>query len=62
VNGWPTVVPTTTIPALAPGQTTSFHTGGSVLTTNRTAIRIILDRYNTIEESDEGNNFEDKRL
>lgn len=62
VNGWPTLVPTQTIPALAPGQTTSFHTGGSVLSTNRTAVRIILDRDFKIEESDESNNFKDERL
>ncbi len=62
VNGWPELVPVTTIPALAPGQTTSFHVGGSVLSSNRTAVRIILDRHHAIEESDESNNFKDERL
>jgi len=47
---------------LNPGQTTSFHTGGSVVSANHTAIRVILDRHFQIEESDESNNFEDKRL
>ena len=62
VNGWPAIVPVTTIPALAPGQTTSFHVGGSVLSSNRTAVRIVLDRHHQIEESDESNNFKDERL
>ncbi|MEX2126083.1 MAG: CARDB domain-containing protein [Woeseia sp.] len=62
VTGWPELVPTHTIEALDPGETTSFRTGGSVLSTNHTAIRVILDRHFTIDESDESNNFEDKRL
>ncbi|MEX2164253.1 MAG: CARDB domain-containing protein [Sulfuricaulis sp.] len=62
VTGWPELVPTHTIPALAPGQTTSFHIGGSVVSANHTAIRIILDRHFQIEESNESNNFKDERL
>ena len=62
VTGWPELVPTHTIPALDPGETTSFRTGGSVLATNHTAIRVMLDRFFEIEESDEGNNFQDKQL
>ena len=62
VTGWPELIPTHTIPALDPGETTSFRTGGSVLATNHTAIRVILDRFYEIEESDEGNNFQDKQL
>jgi hypothetical protein len=62
VTGWPELIPTHTIPALDPGETTSFRTGGSVLTTNHTAIRVILDRFFEIEESDESNNFQDKQL
>ena len=62
VTGWPELVPTHTIPALSPGQTTSFHIGGSVVSANHTAIRIILDRHFQIEESDESNNFKDERL
>jgi subtilase family serine protease len=62
VTGWPELVPTHTIPALAPGQSTSFHIGGSVVSANHTAIRIILDRHFQIEESDESNNFKDERL
>jgi hypothetical protein len=62
VTGWPELVPTHTIPALSPGQTKSFHIGGSVVSANHTAIRIILDRHFQIEESDESNNFKDERL
>jgi hypothetical protein len=62
VTGWPELVPTRTIPALDPGETTSFRTGGSVLSVNHTAIRVILDRFSEVDESDESNNFEDKRL
>jgi hypothetical protein len=62
VTGWPELVPTHTIPALAPGETTSFRTGGSVLSTNHTAVRVILDRHFEIDESDESNNFKDKQL
>lgn len=62
VNGWPALTPTETIPALAPGETTSFKVGGSVLSSNRTAIRIMLDRHSVIAESDESNNVKDERL
>ncbi|MFZ5877667.1 MAG: CARDB domain-containing protein [Nitrospirota bacterium] len=62
VTGWPELVPTHTIPSLAPGETTSFKVGGSVLSANKTAVRIILDRFFEIEESDESNNFKDERL
>ena len=62
VNGWPNLVPTETIPALAPGQTTSFKVGGSILSTNRTAVRIMLDRKSEIAESNESNNTKDERL
>jgi hypothetical protein len=62
VTGWPELIPTHTIPALAPGETTSFKTGGSVLSANKTSVRVILDRNFQIEESDESNNFKDERL
>ena len=62
LTGWPTLVPTRTIPALAPGQTTSFHTGGSVVKGIRTAVRIMLDYHSQIEESDESNNRKDEWL
>jgi CARDB len=62
LTGWPEIVPTHTIPALDPGESTSFKTGGSVLSTNHTAVRVLVDRYFKIDESEEGNNFEDKRL
>jgi subtilase family serine protease len=62
VTGWPELVPTHTIEALDPGETTSFRTGGSVLSTNHTAVRVILDRHFEIDESDESNNFKDKQL
>jgi len=62
VTGWPELVPTTTLKALAPGETTSFKVGGSVVSANKTAVRIILDRDRKVDESDEGNNFKDDRL
>ena len=62
VTGWPTLVPTHTMPALAPGQTTSFKTGGSVLSGIHTSVRVMLDYHSQIEESDESNNREDERL
>jgi hypothetical protein len=62
VTGWPTLTPGTQLPVLAPGETETFHTGGGVLATNHTAVRIILDRYFTIDELDESNNFKDKQL
>lgn len=62
LTGWPELIPTRKIPALDPGESTSFKTGGSVLSTNHTAVRVILDRYSDIDESDESNNFEDKQL
>lgn len=62
LTGWPELTPNHTIPALDPGETTSFKTGGSVLSTNHTAVRVVLDRFYAIEESDESNNFKDKQL
>jgi len=62
VTGWPELVPIHTIKALAPGESTSFLTGGSVLTHVHTSVRVVLDYYRKIEESDETNNFMDKRL
>ncbi|HEY8131084.1 MAG TPA: CARDB domain-containing protein, partial [Thermoanaerobaculia bacterium] len=62
VTGWPELVPTHTIPALAPGETTSFKTGGSVLSANHTSVRVMLDYHAQIEESDESNNRKDERL
>jgi len=62
VTGWPTLVPTHTMPALAPGETTSFKTGGSVLSGIHTSVRVMLDYHSQIEESDESNNRKDERL
>jgi hypothetical protein len=62
VTGWPELVPTEGIPELSPGETKTFHVGGSVLATNHTAVRIILDRHFEIDELDETNNFKDERL
>lgn len=62
VTGWPELVPTEAIPELSPGGKKSFHVGGSVLATSRTAIRIILDRHSEIDETNEGNNFRDEWL
>lgn len=62
VTGWPELVPTHTLKALEPGATTSFKVGGSVLSANKTAVRVVLDRDQKVDESDEGNNFKDDRL
>jgi len=62
ITGWPAFVPTKMIPALAPGEKTSFHVGGSVLSADNSWIRIILDREFKIDELDESNNFVDKKL
>jgi len=62
ITGWPELKPTHTIPALAPGQTTSFRIGGSVLSADNSWVRIMLDRFFHIEESDESNNFKEKVL
>jgi subtilase family serine protease len=62
VNGWPALSPTETIRSLAPGETTSFKVGGTVLASNRTAVRIMLDRHSEIAEMDETNNTKDERL
>lgn len=62
IDGWPEFSPTHTIPALAPGEKTSFKIGGSNLSTSSCWVRIILDRYFHIEESNEGNNFKEDKL
>jgi subtilase family serine protease len=62
VTGWPELVPTEGIPELDPGETKTFHVGGSVLATSRTAVRIVLDRHSEIAETDESNNFKDEWL
>ena len=62
ITGWPELSPTHTIPALAPGEETSFKIGGSVLSVDNTWVRIMLDRFFQIEESDENNNWKDEKL
>jgi subtilase family serine protease len=62
LSGWPTLVPTHELKALAPGESTTFHTGGSVAAPVHTAVRVILDRDFKIDELDESNNFVDKYL
>jgi hypothetical protein len=62
ITGWPEMSPTHTLPALQPGQDTSFHIGGNVLPIDSSWVRIILDRYFEIQESDESNNFVEKEL
>jgi len=62
LTGWPTIVPTHDLKALAPGESTSFHTGGSVAAPVHTAVRVILDRDSKMDELDESNNFVDKYL
>jgi len=62
INGWPDLSPNEPIPALAPGGTVTFKTGGSNFSTAHCWVRVILDRFSEIEEQDEGNNFVDKTL
>jgi hypothetical protein len=57
LNGWPEMVPMHVIPALAPGESFSFHVGGSVLAVAHSWVEIFLDINRLIEESDETNNF-----
>lgn len=62
ITGWPEFSPTHDLPALQPGETASFKIGGSVLSVDNSWVRIILDRFFDIEESDESNNFKEKKL
>jgi hypothetical protein len=62
ITGWPELVPVHTIPALAPGETFGFRIGGSMLSLDNTWVKIFLDRDLRIEESDETNNFLDKKI
>lgn len=62
VTGWPEFGPSHNIPALAPGQKTSFKIGGSVSSLDNSWVRIILDRFSKIDEMDETNNFIDKKI
>jgi hypothetical protein len=62
LNGWPETVPMHQIPALAPGETTSFRIGGSVVTGASSWVRVFLDINRLIDESDETNNLVDKKL
>jgi hypothetical protein len=62
ITGWPEFSPTHDLPALQPGETASFKIGGSVLSVDNSWVRIILDRFFAIEESDESNNFKEKKL
>jgi len=62
ITGWPEFGPNETIPALAPGQTHTFKVGGSVFSVDNSWVRVILDRYFKLDESDESNNRKDKKL
>ena len=62
ITGWPELAPTHTIPGLDPGKSTSFHIGGSVLSIDKSWVRVMLDRFFEIEESDETNNFVEKDI
>ena len=62
ITGWPEFSPTHDLKALQPGETASFKIGGSVLSIDNSWVRIILDRFFDIEESDESNNFKEKKL
>lgn len=62
ITGWPEFGPNENIPALAPGQTHTFKVGGSVLSVDNSWVRVILDRYFKVDESDESNNRKDKKL
>jgi hypothetical protein len=62
ITGWPELVPVHTIPALAPGETFDFKIGGSVMSFDNSWVKIFLDRDRLIEESNEENNFLDKKI
>ncbi len=62
ITGWPEFSPTHDLKALEPGETASFKIGGSVLSVDNSWVRIILDRFFAIDESNEGNNFKEKKL
>jgi hypothetical protein len=62
ITGWPEFSPTHDLKALQPGETASFKIGGSVFSFDNSWVRIILDRFFDIEESNEGNNFKEKKL
>jgi hypothetical protein len=62
ITGWPEFSPTHDLKALQPGETASFKIGGSVFSFDNSWVRIILDRFFDIEESDESNNFKEKKL
>lgn len=62
ITGWPELIPVQTIPALAPGQTYTFKSGGSVFSFDNSWIKVFLDRDRKIDELDESNNFLDKKV
>jgi hypothetical protein len=62
LTGWPELNPTHDLPPLQPGEKTSFKIGGSTLSSDVSYVRIILDRFFHIDESDETNNFKEKKI
>ena len=57
INGWPTFSPAVMIPVLQPGEKISFSPGGNALSSATSHVRVILDRYFLLDESNEENNF-----
>jgi hypothetical protein len=62
LTSWPELNPTHDLPALQPGEKASFKIGGSTLSSEVSYVRIMLDRFFHIDESDEGNNFKEKKI
>ncbi len=61
-TGWPEMVPMHEIPALAPGATYVFRSGGDQASFTNTWVRVYLDINHHVDELDETNNLVDKKL
>ena len=62
LTSWPELNPTHDLKPLQPGEKASFKIGGSTLSSDVLYVRIILDRFFQIDESDESNNFKEKKI
>ena len=62
LTSWPELNPTHDLKPLQPGEKTSFKIGGSTLSSDVLYVRVILDRFFHIDESDESNNFKEKKI
>lgn len=62
LTSWPELNPTHDLKPLQPGEKASFKIGGSTLSTEVLYVRIILDRFFHVDESNESNNFKEKKI